>query len=199
MVKFYTCFPISMDGNQLSISMAPENMNLKDEVNNRLTVIFTRILLNFKLRYIIVGYVFQFSSLCDIFLSNTEKASSFFSMVSHLMFESYFQIEGIHSHMYVGMEIRVENYSLQRTLFLSHCHYVSELESQRLSLIFSSHFSQPVGHQLLSVLTSKYFCSLFPLHPIHHLLHLLNIPTKIVFLYIFYLQFCLPQTFSTES
>uniref|UniRef100_A0A4X1W378 Zinc finger protein 638 n=1 Tax=Sus scrofa TaxID=9823 RepID=A0A4X1W378_PIG len=31
MVKFYTCFPISMDGNQLSISMAPENMNLKDE------------------------------------------------------------------------------------------------------------------------------------------------------------------------
>lgn len=47
-----------MDGNQLSISMAPENMNLKDEVNNRLTVIFTRILLNFKLRYIIVGYVF---------------------------------------------------------------------------------------------------------------------------------------------
>lgn len=58
MVKFYTCFPISMDGNQLSISMAPENMNLKDEVNNRLTVIFTRILLNFKLRYIIVGYVF---------------------------------------------------------------------------------------------------------------------------------------------
>uniref|UniRef100_A0A8C3W5X9 Zinc finger protein 638 n=1 Tax=Catagonus wagneri TaxID=51154 RepID=A0A8C3W5X9_9CETA len=33
MVKFYTCFPISMDGNQLSISMAPENMNLKDEAN----------------------------------------------------------------------------------------------------------------------------------------------------------------------
>nr|XP_031323099.1 zinc finger protein 638 isoform X4 [Camelus dromedarius] len=31
MVKFYTCFPISMDGNQLSISMAPENTNLKDE------------------------------------------------------------------------------------------------------------------------------------------------------------------------
>lgn len=31
MIKFYTCFPISMDGNQLSISMAPENMNLKDE------------------------------------------------------------------------------------------------------------------------------------------------------------------------
>ncbi|XP_011363848.1 zinc finger protein 638 isoform X1 [Pteropus vampyrus] len=31
MVKFYTCFPISMDGNQLSISMAPENMNVKDE------------------------------------------------------------------------------------------------------------------------------------------------------------------------
>uniref|UniRef100_A0A8C4LGL4 Zinc finger protein 638 n=1 Tax=Equus asinus asinus TaxID=83772 RepID=A0A8C4LGL4_EQUAS len=31
MVKFYTCFPISMDGNQLSISMAPENMNIKDE------------------------------------------------------------------------------------------------------------------------------------------------------------------------
>uniref|UniRef100_A0A8C4PKE0 Zinc finger protein 638 n=1 Tax=Equus asinus asinus TaxID=83772 RepID=A0A8C4PKE0_EQUAS len=32
MVKFYTCFPISMDGNQLSISMAPENMNIKDEL-----------------------------------------------------------------------------------------------------------------------------------------------------------------------
>ncbi|XP_019503180.1 PREDICTED: zinc finger protein 638 isoform X2 [Hipposideros armiger] len=31
MVKFYTCFPISVDGNQLSISMAPENMNVKDE------------------------------------------------------------------------------------------------------------------------------------------------------------------------
>uniref|UniRef100_A0A8C0JNB4 Zinc finger protein 638 n=1 Tax=Canis lupus dingo TaxID=286419 RepID=A0A8C0JNB4_CANLU len=32
MVKFYTCFPISMDGNQLSISMVPENMNIKDEL-----------------------------------------------------------------------------------------------------------------------------------------------------------------------
>ncbi|XP_027628770.1 zinc finger protein 638 [Tupaia chinensis] len=31
MVKFYTCFPISMDGNQLSINMAPENINIKDE------------------------------------------------------------------------------------------------------------------------------------------------------------------------
>ncbi|KAF6107228.1 zinc finger protein 638 [Phyllostomus discolor] len=31
MVKFYTCFPISVDGNQLSISMAPENMSVKDE------------------------------------------------------------------------------------------------------------------------------------------------------------------------
>lgn len=31
MVKFYSCFPISVDGNQLSISMAPENMNVKDE------------------------------------------------------------------------------------------------------------------------------------------------------------------------
>lgn len=31
MVNFYTCFPISMDGNQLSISMAPENTNIKDE------------------------------------------------------------------------------------------------------------------------------------------------------------------------
>ncbi|XP_023574170.1 zinc finger protein 638 [Octodon degus] len=31
MVKFYTCFPISMDGNQLSISLAPENMNIKDK------------------------------------------------------------------------------------------------------------------------------------------------------------------------
>ncbi|VTJ73269.1 Hypothetical predicted protein [Marmota monax] len=31
MVKFYTCFPISMDGNQLSISMAPKNVNIKDE------------------------------------------------------------------------------------------------------------------------------------------------------------------------
>lgn len=42
MVKFYTCFPISMDGNQLSISMVPENMNIKDEVTNRLGIIFTR-------------------------------------------------------------------------------------------------------------------------------------------------------------
>lgn len=31
MVKFYTCFPICMDGNQLSISMAPEDVDLKDE------------------------------------------------------------------------------------------------------------------------------------------------------------------------
>ncbi|XP_072500791.1 zinc finger protein 638 isoform X3 [Notamacropus eugenii] len=31
MVKFYTCFPMSMDGNQLLINMAPENINLKDE------------------------------------------------------------------------------------------------------------------------------------------------------------------------
>ncbi|XP_054557693.1 zinc finger protein 638 isoform X2 [Talpa occidentalis] len=31
MVNFYTCFPISMDGNQLSISMASENMNIEDE------------------------------------------------------------------------------------------------------------------------------------------------------------------------
>ncbi|XP_006862969.1 PREDICTED: zinc finger protein 638 [Chrysochloris asiatica] len=31
MVKFYTCFPISMGGNQLSLSMAPENMNIKDK------------------------------------------------------------------------------------------------------------------------------------------------------------------------
>ncbi|XP_016058093.1 PREDICTED: zinc finger protein 638 isoform X2 [Miniopterus natalensis] len=31
MVKFYTCFPMSVDGNQLSISMAPENMSVKDE------------------------------------------------------------------------------------------------------------------------------------------------------------------------
>ncbi|EPQ08706.1 Zinc finger protein 638 [Myotis brandtii] len=31
MIKFYTCFPISVDGNQLSISMAPENMSVKDE------------------------------------------------------------------------------------------------------------------------------------------------------------------------
>nr|XP_058935720.1 zinc finger protein 638 isoform X6 [Kogia breviceps] len=31
MIKFYTCFPISLDGNQLSISMAPDNINLKDE------------------------------------------------------------------------------------------------------------------------------------------------------------------------
>nr|XP_051698745.1 zinc finger protein 638 isoform X4 [Oryctolagus cuniculus] len=31
MVKFYTCFPISMDGNQLLISMAPEIVNIKDE------------------------------------------------------------------------------------------------------------------------------------------------------------------------
>lgn len=28
---------MSVDGNQLSISMAPENMNIKDEVNNRLS------------------------------------------------------------------------------------------------------------------------------------------------------------------
>uniref|UniRef100_A0A8C6QTU4 Zinc finger protein 638 n=1 Tax=Nannospalax galili TaxID=1026970 RepID=A0A8C6QTU4_NANGA len=31
MVKFYTCFPISMDGNQLSISVAPENVDITDE------------------------------------------------------------------------------------------------------------------------------------------------------------------------
>ncbi|XP_075839755.1 zinc finger protein 638 isoform X11 [Microtus pennsylvanicus] len=31
MVKFYTSFPVSMDGNQLSISMAPEDMDIKDE------------------------------------------------------------------------------------------------------------------------------------------------------------------------
>ncbi|KAM6221184.1 zinc finger protein 638 [Rhynchocyon petersi] len=31
MVKFYNCFPISLDGNQLSISMAPENLTIKDE------------------------------------------------------------------------------------------------------------------------------------------------------------------------
>ncbi|KAF6321951.1 zinc finger protein 638 [Rhinolophus ferrumequinum] len=31
MIKFYTCFPISVDGNQLSINMAPESMNVKDE------------------------------------------------------------------------------------------------------------------------------------------------------------------------
>ncbi|XP_075413101.1 zinc finger protein 638 isoform X2 [Tenrec ecaudatus] len=31
MVKFYTCFPISLDGTQLSISMVTENINLKDE------------------------------------------------------------------------------------------------------------------------------------------------------------------------
>ncbi|XP_077815569.1 zinc finger protein 638 isoform X8 [Macaca mulatta] len=31
MIKFYNCFPVLMDGNQLSISMAPENMNIKDE------------------------------------------------------------------------------------------------------------------------------------------------------------------------
>ncbi|KAL6079843.1 hypothetical protein STEG23_008689, partial [Scotinomys teguina] len=31
MIKFYTCFPISMDGNQLSIKMAPEDLDIKDE------------------------------------------------------------------------------------------------------------------------------------------------------------------------
>ncbi|XP_023371033.1 zinc finger protein 638 isoform X2 [Otolemur garnettii] len=31
MIKFYTCFPVSLDGNELSISMAPENVNIKDE------------------------------------------------------------------------------------------------------------------------------------------------------------------------
>ncbi|XP_055452290.1 zinc finger protein 638 isoform X1 [Psammomys obesus] len=31
MVKFYTCFPIYMDGNQLSITIAPEDMDIKDE------------------------------------------------------------------------------------------------------------------------------------------------------------------------
>ncbi|XP_077672189.1 zinc finger protein 638 isoform X2 [Eretmochelys imbricata] len=31
MVKFYTCFPMSVDGNQLCISMAPEYKNIKDE------------------------------------------------------------------------------------------------------------------------------------------------------------------------
>ncbi|XP_006880927.1 PREDICTED: zinc finger protein 638 isoform X1 [Elephantulus edwardii] len=31
MVKFYNCFPISLDGNQLSLSMAPDNVAIKDE------------------------------------------------------------------------------------------------------------------------------------------------------------------------
>uniref|UniRef100_A0A8C9ACZ0 Zinc finger protein 638 n=1 Tax=Prolemur simus TaxID=1328070 RepID=A0A8C9ACZ0_PROSS len=31
MINFYTCFPVLMDGNELSISMAPENVNIKDE------------------------------------------------------------------------------------------------------------------------------------------------------------------------
>ncbi|XP_012501951.1 PREDICTED: zinc finger protein 638 isoform X2 [Propithecus coquereli] len=31
MINFYTCFPMLMDGNELSISMAPENVNIKDE------------------------------------------------------------------------------------------------------------------------------------------------------------------------
>ncbi|XP_066234106.1 zinc finger protein 638 isoform X1 [Saccopteryx leptura] len=31
LVKFYTCFPVSVDGNQLSITMAPENLSIKDE------------------------------------------------------------------------------------------------------------------------------------------------------------------------
>ena len=47
-----------MDGNQLSISMAPENMNLKDEVNNRFTMVFTRLLLKFLIKFIIVCFVF---------------------------------------------------------------------------------------------------------------------------------------------
>ncbi|XP_042663669.1 zinc finger protein 638-like isoform X1 [Tyto alba] len=31
MVKFYTCFPMSLDGNQLSISMVPQYKSIKDE------------------------------------------------------------------------------------------------------------------------------------------------------------------------
>ncbi|NXT26366.1 ZN638 protein, partial [Syrrhaptes paradoxus] len=31
MVRFYTCFPISLDGNQLCINMAPQCKTIKDE------------------------------------------------------------------------------------------------------------------------------------------------------------------------
>ncbi|NXX57116.1 ZN638 protein, partial [Scopus umbretta] len=31
MVKFYTCFPISLDGNQLCINMVPQYKTIKDE------------------------------------------------------------------------------------------------------------------------------------------------------------------------
>ncbi|NWX90397.1 ZN638 protein, partial [Nothoprocta pentlandii] len=31
MVKFYTCFPMSLDGNQLCINVAPEYKTVKDE------------------------------------------------------------------------------------------------------------------------------------------------------------------------
>uniref|UniRef100_K7FXB7 Zinc finger protein 638 n=2 Tax=Pelodiscus sinensis TaxID=13735 RepID=K7FXB7_PELSI len=45
MVKFYTCFPMSVDGNQLCISMAPEYKNVKDE-----EAIFTAMIKNANLK-----------------------------------------------------------------------------------------------------------------------------------------------------
>ena len=45
MVKFYTSFPVSMDGNQLSITMAPEDMDIKDEVNNKFKPPFVLVLI----------------------------------------------------------------------------------------------------------------------------------------------------------
>lgn len=36
MVKFYTCFPMSLDGNQLCINMVPQYKTIKDEVSNNI-------------------------------------------------------------------------------------------------------------------------------------------------------------------
>lgn len=36
MVKFYTCFAISLDGNQLCINMVPQYKTIKDEVSNKI-------------------------------------------------------------------------------------------------------------------------------------------------------------------
>lgn len=33
MVKFYTCFPMTLDGNQLCIAMAPQHRSVRDEVS----------------------------------------------------------------------------------------------------------------------------------------------------------------------
>lgn len=40
MVKFYTCFPMSLDGNQLCINMVPQYKTIKDEVSNKILTFY---------------------------------------------------------------------------------------------------------------------------------------------------------------